>query len=84
MVTIRLTGHVDENGRVEILERVDLPPGDVTIVIEGHFDENNDPDDAFDALIASPRSLAFLEKLEESLLAEIAAGLTDELDPDNL
>ncbi len=34
MATIRLTGHIDENGRIEITERVNLPPGDVILVLE--------------------------------------------------
>jgi len=34
--------------------------------------------------LASPRSLAALEKLAAKAIAEFDAGLTDELDPDTL
>lgn len=84
MATIRLTGHVDENGRIEIAERVDLPPGDVIITIEDVNIEDEDDERAFDELLASPKSLAFLDKLAGKALEEFDAGLTDELDPDAL
>ena len=84
MTTIRLTGHIDENGRIEIAERVDLPPGDVTVVLEGIEAEDEAAEIAFDELLASPKSLAFLDTLGAKALAEFDAGLTDELDPDTL
>lgn len=84
MATIRLTGHIDENGWIEIAERVDLPPGDVTVVLESLNAEDEAAEIAFDELLASPKSIAFLEILGAKALAEYDAGLTDELDPDTL
>ncbi len=85
MTTVRLTGHIDENGHIEISQRVDLLPGEVTVTIEGvTAEEQAAIDERWDQLLASPKSLAFLEKLGNEALAELDAGLTDELDPDTL
>ena len=55
MVAIQLTGHVDENGRVELSEKIGLPPGDVTITIEPVSIED-EAAGAFDELLAGPIS----------------------------
>ncbi len=85
MAVLQLTGHVDENGRLEIAERVDFPPGDVIVTLESVTAEELEAiDSAWDNLLTSPRSLAVLERMGAKALAELDAGLTDELDPDTL
>jgi len=84
METIRVAGHIDENGHIEIDQPNKLPPGDVMITIERISLEDEAAEAAFDELLASPKSLAFLKQLGDQVLAEDEAGLTDELDPDTL
>jgi len=47
-------------------------------------DEQAAIDARWDDLLASPGSLALLEKLGAKAIADLENGLTDELDPDNL
>ncbi len=84
MAMIRRMGHVDETGRIEFAEQVDLPPGDVVITIESISPEEEAAKAAFDELLASPKSLAFLETLVAKTCAERAAGLLNDLDPNQL
>ena len=83
MATVQLTGHIDAAGRLEISEHIDLPPGDVIITIAPVSAENDD-DDEFDKLLASPKSLVYLDQLFDEAWAAHDAGLTDELDPKTL
>ena len=84
MVVIQLTGHIDEHGRIELSEQIDLPPGDVVITIEPVSAESEAKAAAFDELLASPKSIAYLHELVAQALADEAAGLVDELDPETL
>ena len=84
MTTIQLTGHVDVNGRIEFSEQVNLPPGDVLITIQALNAEDEVAQDAFDDLLASQKSLTFLQALAAEAWAAHDAGLADDLDPDSL
>ena len=78
MDAIRLPGHIDENGHIEVDQPELLPTGDVMITIEPISLADEAAETAFDELLASPKSLAFLETLASKALAEFDAGLTDE------
>lgn len=83
MATIRLTGHIDKDGRIEIAERVDLPPGDVMIVVEKVSPEDEAADDArWEASFAKSQDM--LAAMADEALRDLEAGLTDELDPETL
>lgn len=84
MEIIRVAGHIDENGHIEIAQPNRLPPGDVMITIEMISPEDEAEEAAFDELLESPKSLAFLETLVAKTRAERAAGKLVDLDPDTL
>ena len=84
MVAIQLNGHVDEHGRIELSEQTDLPPGDVVITIEPVSAEDEAAESAFDELLASPKSLKFLETLVTKTRDRRAAGQLIDRDPSTL
>ncbi len=83
MATIRLTGHIDENGRIEIAERVDLPPGDVMVVIETVSAEDEAAANAaWNDFFA--RSQDMLTRMAAKVRKNRDEGLNQELDPETL
>ncbi len=83
MATIRLTGHVDENGRLEVDQPDELPPGDVMITIELISSEDEAADEARWAA-SFAKSQDMLARMAEKALQNLEAGLADDLDPDTL
>ena len=82
MATIELTGRVNDNGEIEFEPPVNLPPGEIHITIE-YDDEALAADEArWDELFA--RSQDFLDKLSEQGHQEYLAGLTEDLDPNDI
>lgn len=83
MEIIRIAGHIDENGHIEIAQPNALPPGDVMITIEPISAEDEAADEARWAA-SFARSQDMLAAMADEALADYEAGLTDELDPDTL
>ncbi len=82
MEAIRVTGHIDENGHVQIDEAVNLPPGEQLIItIEAVTPEILAADDALwdEKFARTPHVLA---RLAAEARAEIAAGTVKDFDPD--
>ena len=83
MVAIQLTGHIDEDGRIELSEQTDLPPGDVKITIEPVSAEAEAADEArWDALFAASQDL--LAEMANRAARDWDAGLAGDLDPEAL
>ncbi len=80
MEPVRLTGHVNENGQIEIHQTEKLLPGDVVILIEPISTEIAADEALWDEQFASSQDV--LEALSREALAEYNAGLTDDFDPD--
>lgn len=82
MDKIRVAGHSDENGHIEIDEAVNVPPGQQLIItIEAVTPEMLADDDAlWDEKFA--RTPDVLAKLAADARAEIEAGTTKDFDPD--
>jgi hypothetical protein len=96
---IELSGRIDENGQLVVELPPGLPPGEVRVTIEGIEDidaiakeldelyaspEAAEDEARWDALLSSPQSLAWLEKMREKIIEEDDEGFTEELDPDTL
>lgn len=80
---IELKGRVNDQGQVEVEWPADLPVGEIRIVVESINAEAEAADDAqWDAQFAQSQDV--LSALAERALRNHDAGLTDELDPDNL
>jgi len=82
MDAIRVLGHIDENGHVQIDEAVNLPPGQQVIVtLEAVTPDILAADDALwdEKFAHTPDVLA---KLAAEARAEIAAGTVKDFDPD--
>ncbi len=85
MNAIRIAGHIDENGHLQVDESLNLPPGDVIITVEPVPSENEDVIDAkWDELLTSEKSLEWLQRMGTKALADLDAGETEEIDPDTL
>lgn len=85
MNAIRIAGHIDENGHLQVDESLNLPPGDVIITVEPVPSENEDVIDAkWDELLTSEKSLEWLQRMGAKALADLDAGETEEIDPDTL
>jgi hypothetical protein len=82
MDAIRVVGHIDENGQLQIDEAVNLPPGEQLIItIEAVTPEIQTADDAlWDEKFA--RTPDVLARLAAEARAEIDAGTVEEFDPD--
>ena len=81
MERIRLSGRIDENGRLMVDQPDKLPPGDVIVTIELVNAVDEAAEEAlWDEFFA--KSQNFLEALGREIQAEYEAGLTDEFDPD--
>jgi len=80
MEPIRLTGHVNENGQLEIHQTEKLPPGDVVILVEPLSAEVVADEAQWDEQFAHSQDL--LEAMGREALAEYEAGLTEDFDPD--
>jgi len=82
MDAIRVAGHIDENGHVQIDEAVDLPPGQqLSITIEAITPEMLTADDAlWDEKFS--RTPHILTQLAAEARAEIEAGTVTDFDPD--
>ena len=81
MTFIELTGHVNENGELEITDPPNLPPGDVRIIIETFDAQAEAADEALwqKQFAASPDKLDFL--IDEGLEA-LRSGEAEDFDPD--
>jgi hypothetical protein len=81
MTFIELIGHVNENGELEIPEPLNLPPGDVRIVIEPWNAEAEAADESLwqKQFADSPDKLDFL--INEGLEA-LRSGEAEDFDPD--
>ena len=82
MDAIRVAGHIDENGHVQIDEAVDLPPGQLlSITIEAITPEMLAADDAlWDEKFA--RTPHILTQLAAEARAEMKSGTVTNFDPD--
>jgi hypothetical protein len=82
MDAIRVTGHIDDNGRLQIDEAVLLPPGQqLLITLEAVTPEMLAADDALwdEKFARTPHVLA---KLAAEAREEITAGKVKDFDPD--
>jgi len=82
MDAIRVTGHSDDNGHIQIDEVVNLPPGQQLIItIETITDDMLAADDALwnQKFASTPQVLA---RLAAEARAEIEAGTVTDFDPD--
>ena len=83
MVTVQLTGHINENGQLELDEPANLPPGEVLVTIEVISPEEEAADEErwSNSFAASQDALA---RMADQALKDLDEGRTDELDPNNL
>ncbi len=78
MATIRLTGHIDESGRLELDQTDVLPPGDVIVTIESISPEDEVASDArWDASFAKSEDL--LARMAAKVRKNREQGLNPEL-----
>ncbi len=83
MEIIRVVGHIDENGHIEVDPSSTLPLGEVMITIEPIRPEDEAADEARWAE-SFARSQDMLAAMADEALRDLEAGLTDELDPETL
>ncbi len=77
------SGWVNEEGILEVDQPGDLPPGEVRVIIEPITEEEIAAEDArWDESFAKSQDL--LARLSEKALKNLEAGLTEELNPDEL
>jgi hypothetical protein len=79
---IELKAHVGEDGKITLPTSVNLPPGDVDIVITYLTDEETQDEALWDAQFAATPISAF-ERLVQQGLEDCRTGQTDEFDPNN-
>jgi hypothetical protein len=79
MTAIEVWGRINEDGRLEFEQPIDLPPGEVRITIEpvdieadeAHWDEQ------------FAKSQDVLRQMALKAIEEDEAGITEDFDPDN-
>jgi hypothetical protein len=77
---IELKGRIGDDGKIILDMPINLPPGDIDIVIS-YQDHNEAQDEAeWDAQFAATPTAAFDSLIEEGL-ADYQNGQTDEFDP---
>ncbi len=82
MTTVELIGRINERGQLEVEQPVNLPPGDVRIIIETIDPDAEAADEAlWDEQFA--RSQDVLTRLAHEAREEYEAGLTEDFDLDN-
>jgi hypothetical protein len=79
---IELKAHVGEDGKITLPTSINLPPGDVDIVITYLTEEETQDEALWDAQFAATPVSAF-EKLVEQGLEDFYNEQTDEFDPNN-
>jgi hypothetical protein len=82
MAEIQLTGWVNEKGQLELVQPVNLPPGEVRVIIETISPEEEAADEArwSASFAASQEQLA---RMADEALKDYDEGRTDELNPDS-
>ncbi len=82
MTIIEVFGRVNEHGQLEFEQPVNLPPGEVRIIIESIDPEAESADEArWDEQFANSQDV--LNMLAHEAREEHRAGLTEDFDPDN-
>ncbi len=83
MATLYVSGHVNDQGQIQLDEPLRIPPGDIQIIIETASEAELAADDAqWDAQFAGSADL--LRRMASQALADDVAGRTVELDFDEL
>ncbi len=83
MATIELTGHINEQGQIELDQPTHLPAGEaVRVTIETLQELPYDDDPEWNASFA--RSLDVLQQLADKARQDHEEGRTTPLDPDQL
>jgi hypothetical protein len=79
---IELKAHIEEDGTITLQTPVNLPAGDVELVITYETEEEKQDEALWDAQFAATPTSAF-DRLIEQGLEEYRSGQTEPFDPDN-
>jgi hypothetical protein len=80
MAIIELKARITDDGRIELEKPIDLPPGDVLILIETEDTEEIAEDARWDKVFADSQDL--LAQMSDQALRDLDEGRTIPLDPD--